>query len=322
MVNTCVVPGCGSRSDRDHHLSFHLLPLSKKGLLKQWLHQIRRKNVPLNKNSRVCSRHFLKSFMRKLRPDEYPTENLPALSTRVKTPTPRRPLVCRLPDETSDDSDDDGTEQLPTQDVGVNTEENRESEKLEARIMELEGKVKELTESGHSESRFSLESIASDDVKVAFYTSFPSYQHLRICFDFLGPAASKLIYRDSKRVLDHSNKGRPRSLPPIEEFFLTLVRLRLGLLEQDIAYRFCVSQSTVSRIFTTWINFMYLQFKQISLWPPRHLVHSHVPKIFREKYPTTRVVIDATEVLSSSHLLQSSNSVHFQVIKIIILSKR
>ena len=74
--------------------------------------------------------------MRKLRPDEYPTENLPALFTRVKTPTPRRPLVHRLPDEISDD---DRTEQLPTQDVGVSTEEDRESEKMEARIMELEG---------------------------------------------------------------------------------------------------------------------------------------------------------------------------------------
>ena len=95
--------------------------------------------------------------MRQLRSDEYPTENLPALSTRVKTPTPRRPLVRRLPDEISDDSDDDGTEQVPTQDVGVNTEENRESEKLEAMIMELEGNIKELTECGHSESRFSLE---------------------------------------------------------------------------------------------------------------------------------------------------------------------
>ena len=71
-----------------------------------------------------------------------------------------------------DDSDDDGLDELPTQDVGVNTEEDRESEKLEARIMELEGNVKEMTESGHSVSSFSLESIASDDVKVAFYTVF------------------------------------------------------------------------------------------------------------------------------------------------------
>ena len=48
---------------------------------------------------------------------------------------------------------------------------------------------------------------------------------------FLGPAAEQLIYRDPVRALDHSNRGRPHCLPPIEEFFLTLVRLRLGLLE-------------------------------------------------------------------------------------------
>ena len=116
-------------------------------------------------------------------------------------------------------------------------------------MKQLEAKVCELEEiRKHESCRFSLESIASDDSKVAFYTGFPSYDHLKIYFDFLGPAASQLIYRDSRRVLDHSNKGRPRSLPPMEEFFLTLVRLRLGLLEQDIAYHFGISQSTVSRI--------------------------------------------------------------------------
>ena len=34
----------------------------------------------------------------------------------------------------------------------------------------------------------------------------------------------------------------------MEEFFLMLVRLWLGLMEQDLAYRFGISQSTVSRI--------------------------------------------------------------------------
>ena len=34
---------------------------------------------------------------------------------------------------------------------------------------------------------------------------------------------------------------------------LVLVRLRLGLFEQDLAYRFGVSQSTISRIIITWI---------------------------------------------------------------------
>ena len=73
-------------------------------------------------------------------------------------------------------------------------------------------------------------------------------------------------------------------------------RLRLGQFEQDLAYRFGVSQSTISRIVITWINLLYLQFQQIPLWPPTALIVSNVPKEFQKKYPSTRVVIDGTEI--------------------------
>ena len=92
-----------------------------------------------------------------------------------------------------------------------------------------------------------------------------------------------------------STKGRPRMLSPLEEFFLVLVRLRLRLLEQDLAYRFGISQPTVSRIFNTWINFLFLQFEQLPLWTPKALIVSHMPKVFKERYPS-RVIIDATEI--------------------------
>ena len=157
MVNTCVVPGCGNRSDRDHHLSFHALPLTNKGLLKQWLHQIGRKNVPLNRNSRVCSKHFKKSHWRKLQLDEYPTENLPQLATQVSTSTPRRPLVRRLFTENKGDDDDgESIQQLPTQDVGVNTDGDQEAEKseLEVKVGELEREIEMLKGSGSGEMKF------------------------------------------------------------------------------------------------------------------------------------------------------------------------
>lgn len=70
--------------------------------------------------------------------------------------------------------------------------------------------------------------------------------------------------------------------PLMDEFFLTLVHLRLWLLEQDIDYHFGVSQSTVSWSFTTWINFMYLQFNQIPLWPPWEFVQANMPKAFKQ----------------------------------------
>ena len=88
MVYFCVVPGCSNKSDRDSHLSFHRLPLKNKSLLKIWIHKIGRKNLPLNKNSCVCSEHF-PGGRRLLVNDEYPTLKLPKLSTQVVLPSKR-----------------------------------------------------------------------------------------------------------------------------------------------------------------------------------------------------------------------------------------
>ena len=42
---------------------------------------------------------------------------------------------------------------------------------------------------------------------------------------------------------------------------------------------------------------MYLRFKEINLWPPKELVNCYMPQVFKDLYLSTRVIIDATEVL-------------------------
>ena len=136
---------------------------------------------------------------------------------------------------------------------------------------------------------------------ITFYTGFPSFTTLKTCFEYLGPAVNHLSYKENES--DACRSGRPHILPPMEGFFLVLVRLRLGLMEQDIAYRFNISQSTVSRIIITWINFMYLQFKDLPLWPKKEVVASYMPQVFKDQYPSTRVIIDATEIfIEQPHL--------------------
>ena len=167
---------------------------------------------------------------------------------------------------------------------------------MKLRVQQLEEECIELKEKQH----FHLKNISNDDNKVRFYTGFATMSALMVCFNFLGPTVNKLNYWASSsstvEMQCKSNKGRKRSLSPLEEVFLILVRLRLGLFEQDIAYRFGISQSTVSRIFCTWINLLYVQLKEIPIWPPKALILSNMPKIFKEKYPSTRVIIDATEI--------------------------
>ena len=91
MVHVCCMPRCSSRSNREVNLSYYRLPLMNKKLLKQWIHKIGRTNLPLNRSTRVCSRHFVNAKGRKLRKDEVPSEKLPIL------PTSATPLQKRKP---------------------------------------------------------------------------------------------------------------------------------------------------------------------------------------------------------------------------------
>ena len=44
------------------------------------------------------------------------------------------------------------------------------------------------------------------------------------------------------------------------------------------------------------MNFLYLQFKEIPLWPSKGMVKAYMPKCFQDAYPSTRVILDATEI--------------------------
>lgn len=103
-------------------------------------------------------------------------------------------------------------------------------------------------------------------------------------------------------------RGRPRSIKPQEEFFLTSSHLRQGFSETHLSHLFNVSQATVSRIVISWINFMCLRFGVLNMWPSREAVNRKMPEDFRKLYPSTRVIIDCTEVkcaMPSSLLLNS-----------------
>jgi len=95
---------------------------------------------------------------------------------------------------------------------------------------------------------------------------------------------------------EHVGKpGRKRQMSLFAEFVMVLVRLRLGLLQSHLADIFAISQSSVSKIFTTWINLLYHVFKEVLIiWPAKVQIQKHMPKSF-SKYPRTRVIIDCTE---------------------------
>ena len=78
-------------------------------------------------------------------------------------------------------------------------------------------------------------------------------------------------------------------------FFFVMCRLRRGFSELHLAHLFGVAQSTISRIFISWISYMYLKFGQICIWPSRQIVSETIPEDLKEKYLSTQVIIDCTE---------------------------
>ena len=89
-----------------------------------------------------------------------------------------------------------------------------------------------------------LEDIAHSDSLVAFYTGFQTYDLLLAFCEFLEPSVNKLTYWGGKN--ERGNR-RKMKLDPMNQLFLTLMKLKLNLREKDLACRFGMSISVVSK---------------------------------------------------------------------------
>ncbi|XP_067036288.1 uncharacterized protein [Acropora muricata] len=124
-----------------------------------------------------------------------------------------------------------------------------------------------------------MEDVLKSDESVRFYTGVPSLSFLQMLSELLRPEAEKLKYWDRNKgktmAYQTSGKKKPgskRVLKVEEEFVMTLVRLRLGLMGRHLADIFSVSPS-VSRIVTTWVCFLSATFKEtLLLWPSKEEV--------------------------------------------------
>ena len=173
-----------------------------------------------------------------------------------------------------------------------------ELEVLRQKVSQLQADL-DLAKESTSKSLFRLKNIEENDELIKFYTGFPDYATLLAFYEKLLEADAAVMRqwagKNCKNEYEENKRGRPCKLPLLEQFFLTLVRLRLGLFELDLANRFEISQATVSRITATWINLLYHTLKGIERFPPWHIVKKYTPETFKKEYPNTRVIIDATE---------------------------
>ena len=137
-------------------------------------------------------------------------------------------------------------------------------------------------------------------------------------FEMVRPYAAKMVYwhgpakaaKLSKKVRI-SKFARNRKLSLKDEFLLTLIRLRQGILNEDLADRFGICTTSCSNIFNSWIRLLAMLLgRSLVKWIPKEAVMEHMPEMFKKKgYGNVRCIIDCSEVF-----IQRSKSLYVQAV--------
>lgn len=335
----CMIVGCGSQSARDKHLHFARVPsvVTNQGeeaeklsfeRRSRWISAISRADLTENilANDRVCGRHFVSGRAAKSW-DKYNVDWLPTLNLGHKKNVEKRNM-----------------EQVSQRGQRANDKERKrkEHEERERRLAEeIAAKKLRLNEAGEQVSDISFaeelpkyvdsstqteefdylvaavppqrpfceEEFRNDDKKVKFYTGLPSLDTLKVIFLRIIPFVTR----------------KPQHLTPFQEFVMTLMKLRLNMPLEDLAYRFDVSVSTVSRTFQAWMIVMDVRLKPFIKWPEREELWRTMPQCFQYSFgKKTTVIIDCFEVFIDrpSNLLARaktfSNYKHHNTVKVLI----
>lgn len=85
-------------------------------------------------------------------------------------------------------------------------------------------------------------------------------------------------------------------LSKFKQVLMFLMKLRLNLTDLDIAYRFGVHRTTVSRNFKRVLNIASAKTAFLVQWPEREVLRLTLPMSFRRFFKTCCVIIDCTEI--------------------------
>lgn len=149
---------------------------------------------------------------------------------------------------------------------------------------------------------YRIERFTEDSTAISYLTGFSCFSHLILLYNFLLPAAENLVYK-------------PAGISPLNQLFMTLIKLRQNKDDTCLAIDFGLSRHVVSRIINQWINFLYLELSEVNWWLPPSTVQEYFPLNFKKMFPTTRVILDATEIPIEKPLNVNSQRITFSSYK-------
>lgn len=125
-------------------------------------------------------------------------------------------------------------------------------------------------------------SLRNDAEKVKFYTGLPNFFVLETVMWLLTP---------------HMDGMKNAKLSKFQQLLLTLMRLRLDLRNQDLAYRFGVKVGTVTRTVHQMVGIMSSTLVPTAVfWPSRAELRKNLPAALRATHPDCAVIVDCFTV--------------------------
>ena len=317
----CCVPNCANNWRNSPELKFHSLPRDPK-VFAQYVRLIRNGNLKefsVTDNTKICGKHFPNG-------ERVCRTQLPTIFPWSKPVKRRRDIIKYDLPLRSMTIEDNSSTALP-KDQAVLCQDNTIFSELNLNVNQQNGDLDnkenkdeiELVSTKFQTEQFDLHDSCNQEVDrlkeevnllqsqldkldISFFTGFPNYSSMVMCFDMLKGKAANLSYGGRRRLnFDEKKCGTKRKLSLWQEYTLVLLRLRLGLLERDLAERFRVSVSTVSEIFRTWIRFMKCELQPLCIvWPSKEQLKFYMPPVFKELYPDLVSIIDCTEIRMES----------------------
>lgn len=178
------------------------------------------------------------------------------------------------------------------------------------------------------------DSIRRMDESMSLKTSIENLKTKILCYKAVKRSKDKHLFYTGitssvfqwlAKQMDSKKLYRTKRLTLKDHLFLVLVKLRLGLKNKDIAFRFGVTFSIVSRIFRSWINEMAkFMSENLIYWPEKPALRRNLPKCFKKDYRKAVCIIDCTEIFTERPLSLNaraqtwSNYKHHNTIKYLV----
>lgn len=177
-----------------------------------------------------------------------------------------------------------------------------ENSKLKSELFKLKMHKRKCKQCTNNIQSFTSQ-LLTNDSDVDFYTGITS----RLTFEKLHKIISSYVNTRWQGISHISTKvkrkftktpkrfGPERKLESKDEFLLTLMWLRLGLLKKDLASRFNISTTLCANIRNSWLSAMASALKCMVYMPPKEDIVATKPARFNH-LPDLRCIIDCSEI--------------------------